>query len=200
VNQVARKMEKPTNLDWMNVKRIFRYLNGTKNHGLVFNRSNDAPIGYSDASYAQSEDRKSTSGYAFLFNGAAITWRSKKQPIVATSSMEAEFIALASATKEALWIRKLILELNEGEERMPMTIMEDNQGCIKFARDAIHNDRSKHIDVRYFFVKERVESNYIKLLYCPTNDMVADLFTKPLGPILFSRLTEMLGVKKITCH
>jgi hypothetical protein len=196
VNQVARKMEKPTANDWKNVKRIFRYLSGTRSHGLEFTKSLNQLLGYSDASYAQSIDRRSTSGYAFIWNGAAITWRSKKQSIIATSSMEAEYIALSSTVKEALWIRKLIKEFNGDQE--PVEIKEDNQACIRFAYDSNHSDRTKHIDVRYLFIKERIEKNQVKIGYCPTNDMVADVFTKPLGPILFSRFVELLGVKEIT--
>jgi hypothetical protein len=113
VNQVARKMESPTENNWKEVKRIFRYLSGTRSHGLVYVKDNSRLTGFSDASYAQLEGRRSTSGYTFIWNGAAITWRSKKQPIVATSSMEAEYIALSSAVKEALWIRKLLAEFKE---------------------------------------------------------------------------------------
>ncbi len=196
VNQVAQKVEKPTKSDWTKVKRIFRYLKGTLNFGLVYTRGESLNVsGYSDASYAMNEDRKSTSGYAYLANGAAITWRSKKQPIVTTSSMEAEFVALASATKEALWIKKLNNELMN--ENMPVEIKEDNQSCIKFSHDFIHSDRTKHIDVRYYFVREKVEEGKIKLTYCPTTEMIADIFTKALGPILFAKFVKALGLRKI---
>lgn len=196
VNQVAKNMEKPTQEDWMKVKRIFRYLKGTIDYALTYARgeSNQA-IGYSDASYAMNEDRKSTSGYVFLMNGTAITWRSKKQPIVTTSSMEAEFIALASATKEALWIRKLENELLN-ETNVPTVIMEDNQACIRFSRDYVHSDRSKHIDVRYYFIRERIERNEVKMIYCPTTEMIADALTKPLGPILFAKFASAMGLRK----
>jgi hypothetical protein len=194
VNQVARKMENPTEGDWKNVKRIFRYLSGTKDLGLTYTKDDEKIVGYSDASYASMPDRKSTSGYLFIMNNGAITWRSKRQPVVATSSMEAEYIALASAAKEALWIRKIAMELHQQEEKM--VIMEDNQACIKFARDAIHNDRTKHIDVRYFFVRDRVEKNQLQLLYCPTTEMLADMLTKPLGAILFNRFSTNIGMQR----
>jgi hypothetical protein len=195
VNQVARKMESPTENNWKEVKRIFRYLSGTRSHGLVYVKDNSRLTGFSDASYAQLEGRRSTSGYTFIWNGAAITWRSKKQPIVATSSMEAEYIALSSAVKEALWIRKLLAEFKEGNT--PIWINEDNQATIRFAYDSVNNDRTKHIDVRYMFIKDRVEREEVQLRYCPTSEMVADVMTKPLSSILFKKFTKMLGVEPV---
>lgn len=194
VNQVAQSMERPTESDWRKVKRIFRYLNGTRSHGLIYAKGGGGLIGYSDASYAQTKSRKSTSGYTFKWNGGAITWRSKRQPIVATSSMEAEYIALASAVKEALWIRKLVQEFRVSQA--PIAILEDNQACIRFSHDQNHNDRTKHIDVRYLFIKDRIELDQVKITYCPTNEMIADLMTKPLGPIQFNHLVRLLGVRK----
>jgi hypothetical protein len=107
VSQVAQKMKEPNQDDWIKVKRIMRYLKKTESAKLTYKVKGSELIGYSDASYAEEKNRKSTSGYAYLLNGAAISWRSKKQPIVALSSMEAEYIALASATKEGISLKKL---------------------------------------------------------------------------------------------
>lgn len=194
VNQVAQKVENPTQSDWIKLKRIFRYLRGTSKLALTYSRKDFKISGYSDASYAMNEDRKSTSGYAFMTNGACITWRSKKQPITTTSSMEAEFVALSSAVKEALWIRKLNIELLNDTEAVE--VFEDNQACIRFSHDFIHSDRTKHIDVRYYFVRENVEEKKIKLTYCPTTEMIADVLTKPLGSVLFVKFIQLLGLKE----
>jgi hypothetical protein len=196
VNQVAQRVENPIKSDWIKVKRIFRYLAGTLNYGLCYQRNIQSRLyGYSDASYAMNEDRKSTSGYLFIANGAAISWKSRKQPIVSTSSMEAEYIALASAAKEALWIRKLNLELKK--DNIPIEVKEDNQSCIKFAHDFIHSERTKHIDVRYYFIREKVENKELLITYCPSNEMIADTLTKALGPILFAKFVTAMGLMEL---
>jgi hypothetical protein len=109
VNTAAREMSSPTQASWMRVKRIFRYLKGTSNAKLIYYAKKDPSITcYSDSSYADEIDKKSTGGYVFIKNGAAISWSSKKQSVTAQSSTEAEYIALAEATKQALWYQKLL--------------------------------------------------------------------------------------------
>ena len=131
VGYVARQMHDPTEEDWIAVKRIFRYLQSTKNLRLKYSMQNSEILGYSDASYASnSKDRKSTSGYIFISNGP-ISWRSKKQPIVSISSVEAEEIAS---------------EINS-EISPKVILLEDNQAAIKLAKNEILSDHSKHIDV-----------------------------------------------------
>lgn len=195
VNQAARKMQEPTHNDLIAVKRILRYLAGTRNYGLLYERRKSNLLGYADASYGEQNDRKSTSGYAFVKNGAALTWSSRKQPIVALSSMEAELIALNSAAKESLWLAKLKSDL--GEVAGAILIYQDNQGTIRFAHDGTHNDRSKHIAIRYHFIREKLESGDIKIQYLPTTEMAADVLTKGLGAILYTKFRNMLGVVAI---
>jgi uncharacterized protein YlaN (UPF0358 family) len=191
VQQVARKMHSPTSQDWTKVKRIFQYLNKTKNMKLVYN-SKEGISGYSDASYApKSTERKSISGYVFMKGGGAISWRSKKQPIISLSSMEAEYIGLTSAIQEALWLRKLNEDFSNYEK---IIINEDNQSTIKLTENPINNDRSKHIDVRFHFIKERLDNKIMTLKYCPTQEMVADTFTKGLGRILFEKFNKKMGL------
>jgi hypothetical protein len=175
------------------VKRIFRYLQKTKNAKLVYHSEPKELVGYSDASYApNSEDRKSISGYLFQMNGAAISWKSKKQPIVSLSSMEAEYIAITAAIKEAKWLAKLEEELMIKPKKM--IIYEDNQSTIKTAKNEIHTDRSKHIDVRYHFVREQIQIGAIEIVYCPTGEMTADLMTKSLGTVKHAKFTKSLGL------
>jgi hypothetical protein len=193
VSQLARKMQDPSNQDWHNTKRIFRYLQGTKNMKLVYQRKKSELCGFSDASYAEDrQDRKSTSGHIFMMNGGAVSWKSNKQPIVSLSSMEAEYIALASAVKEGLWLKKFEKELLMPEKTL--TIFQDNQSTIKTASHRIHNDRSKHIDVRYHFIRECVEKKVVRVEYCPTNEMTADALTKSLGRILHERHVRSMGL------
>jgi hypothetical protein len=193
VSQLARKMQDPSYQDWHNTKRIFRYLQGTKNMKLVYQRKKSELCGFSDASYAEDrQDRKSTSGHIFMMNGGAVSWKSNKQPIVSLSSMEAEYIALANAVKEGLWLKKFEKELLMPEKTL--IIFEDNQSTIKTANHRIHNDRSKHIDVRYHFIRECVEKKVVRVEYCPTNEMTADALTKSLGRILHDRHVRNMGL------
>jgi hypothetical protein len=185
-------MKEPNQDDWIKVKRIMRYLKKTESAKLTYKVKGSELIGYSDASYAEEKDRKSTSGYAYLLNGAAISWRSKKQPIVALSSMEAEYIALASATKEGISLKKL--EKNLMIKPSKILINEDNQSTIKLTKNEIYNDRSKHIDVRYHFTRECVQRNLLEINYCPTEDMTADILTKSLGSTLHMRHAARLGL------
>jgi hypothetical protein len=193
VNQLARNMQKPRMEDWMNGKRILRYLKGTKVLKLNFLKNKSNLVGYSDASYAEDhEDRHSTSGLIFIKNGAALSWKSRKQKIVSLSSMEAEYIALTDAVKEGMWLKKFEMEFDQ--EKTILQVYEDNQSAIKTAKNRVHSDRSKHIDVRYHFVREEMEKGNLELVYCPTEFMVADILTKPLGKIAHERLRLAMGL------
>jgi hypothetical protein len=168
-------------------------LKGTKSLALVYNKQ-DSLVGYSDSSYAEEVDRKSVSGYVFKQAGAAITWRSTKQQIVAQSSMEAEYIALAEAGKEAQWIRKLQSEIFPHVKNQPTLIYEDNQSAIKLSNNPLHSNRSKHISVRYHSIRDLVKSKIVDIQYLPTAEMIADIMTKSLGKILHCRFVEGLGL------
>lgn len=194
VGYLARSMNAPTNADWINAKRVLRYLNATKNLAINY-KSKDKLIGYSDSSYAEELDRKSVGGYVFLQAGAAITWRSTKQEIIAQSSMEAEYIALAEAAKECVWIKKLHKEIFPKSADEAVIIYEDNQSAIKLAENPIHTNRSKHIDVRYHVIREYVKNNVITLQYLPTAEMIADIMTKSLGKVLHARFVAGMGLE-----
>jgi hypothetical protein len=190
VSQVSKKMKDPILEDWKNIKRIFRYLKATLHYKITYGPKQDL-IGYSDASYAaDANDRKSHSGYIFTLNGGPISWKSKKQAIVSLSSMEAEYIALTETVKEGMWLQKLQEDLKLNKEAL--IIYEDNQSCIRTASDVIRNERSKHIDVRYHFVRELVNKKEVRLEYLPTEHMPADLMTKALGKIAHYRHVNQL--------
>ena len=130
------------------MKRIFRYLRGTQKYGLLYSRSNTKCVGFSDADWGGDLDhRKSTSGYMFKLGGAAVSWRSKKQ--------EAEYIALTSAAHESLWLHQLLADLQKKKEpAKAMVIFEDNQSAISMAKNPRFHGRSKHIAIKYHFIRE----------------------------------------------
>ena len=195
VSSVAKFSSKPTKQHWIGVKRILRYLKGTSGLGLLCTRSNgDKLVGYLDSDWASDlEDRRSTSGYLFKLSGAPISWRSKKQTSVALSTAEAEYVALSSATQEAMWLRRLVAELR-CKPSGATVIHEDNQSAIMMAQNAVFHGRSKHIDIRHHFVREQVCVGTVKLVYCSSEQMVADMLTKGLTRVTFERLRELAGV------
>ena len=191
-------MSFPLNQHWTQIKRVLRYLKGTINHALIYSNgesnSNNAIVGYDDASYApNSLDRKSISGYIFMFNNGPISWRTKKQAITALSSCEAEYISLTEAAKESEWLRQLHTELHPGYNQ-PIIIFEDNQSTIKISTNNIFSNRTKHIDVRFHFIRELISNNQIKLIYCSTNDMIADALTKSLQKIKFNHFRKLMNI------
>lgn len=150
--------------------------------------------GYSDADWAgDRSDRKSTSGFVFFFGGAPVVWASRKQGCVTTSTMEAEYLALSDAAQEVIWLRRLLGELGE-QQRRPTTINEDNRSCIDFVALDRLNKRSKHIDTKYHHAKDLCTKGVIQLRYCSTSEMIADIFTKPLGPNKIKYFTKALGL------
>ncbi len=152
-------------------------------------------LGFSDADWAgDQEDRKSNTGFVFKLNGAAISWVSRKQNCVTLSSMEAEFVALTEATQEVVWLRKVLAEMGEIQTN-PTCMFEDNQSCISFVKNGRLNKRSKHIDTKKNYIKDMCDKE-IMLRYCPTEDMVADIMTKPLGCVKLHKFVEELGLRK----
>ena len=153
-------MSKPSEDHWMGVKRVLRYLKGTLNCGLKFSvRGVETELnGYSDADQAGAVDtRRSTSGYVFLFGNGTINWSSTKQPTVSKTSTSAVYIALSSATQEAVWLRGLMKDLGKQVDS-PTTIYEDNQGAIELAKNAKYHSRTEHVDICHHFVRVRVVS------------------------------------------
>ena len=145
-------------------------------------------MGYTDADWGSGEDRKSIRGYTFLLNRAAVSWNSKKQSTMALSSTEAEYIALTQAAKESIWLQGLLQDLGARRHREEMqNIMVDNQEAMALARKAEFHTQTKHIGIRYHFVQEHIEKKSITLTYCPTTDMTADIFTKALPHLTFTK-------------
>ena len=132
----------------------------------------------------------------FQIGSGTVSWSSRKQQTVAKSSTEAEYVALSSATQEAVWLRRLMKDLRRQMDA-PTTIYEDNQGAIELAKNAKFHNRTKHIDICHHFVRERVVSNEIRVIYCPTEDMTADIMTKGLAKLTFEKLRDLLAVRDI---
>lgn len=188
VSKLARYFACPTKFHLQAAKHVLRYLKGTLDHGIVYgldpdnsNNGQDLQIeGYTDSDWGQDKDnRRSTSGFVFTMNGGAISWRSKLQQVVAQSTMEAEYMALAYAARETLWLRSLIKEYFPLKiDRIPISI--DNKAAVDLANDQILTDRSKHISIRYHRIRELVKDKVVELVRIPTKEMVADICTKGL--------------------
>lgn len=201
-NLIARAMSDPRQKNWTQVKRLFRYLKGTIDYSL--NYSNDTTnidyrkiVGYSDSSFAPPTDpkRKSIGAYIFTYNGGAISWSSKRQTVVALSSCEAEYIALTEAGRESQWLVKLHQEINQTRE--PILIFEDNTSAIKVSGNNSFSDRTKHIDIRFHYIRELIEEKKVIVRHCPTDQMPADALTKGLNKIKFALFRSMMGILKI---
>jgi hypothetical protein len=184
VGALSRFMSQPTMQHWLAAKGVLRYLNGTIHTGITYGRVVAPLVGYCDADFAGDLDtRRSTTGYVFVLNGGAISWSSRRQPTVAVSTAEAEYMAAAHAIKEALWLRKLFADL-----RMPVSAIDlrsDNQAAIALLKNPIASNRSKHIDVLHHFARERVIRGEISISYCSTQQQLADCLTKPVGEAKF---------------
>ena len=193
VGVLSQHMASPNEDHWNGIKRILRYLQGSISHGLKF-EAGDVLIGYSDADWAGDlNTRRSTSGYIFKIGGATVSWCSKRQITVARSTTEAEYVALSLASQEAVWIRKLLLEIGFAVDGAT-TLYEDNNGAIDLSRNPKYHNRTKHIDISYHFTRERVTSGELNIIYCPTENMLADIMTKGLGRPKFEQFRKMLGV------
>lgn len=197
VNQISQFCESPTQQHWNAVKKILSYLQGTKHFGLRYGPSVSTPTGYSDADFAGSIDtRRSTSGFVFLLNGGAIAWSSRRQQCVSLSTTEAEYVALSEAAKESVWLRRLLLEIVP-DWNQPLPLMCDNISAIELSRSPIFHRRTKHIQVRFHFIREQQESKEIDVKYVSTDEQLADSFTKPLAKPRFLLLRESTGVVSV---
>lgn len=196
VSKIAQHMSNPTQQDWVRAKRIFRYLQGTKNIQLNYTKNGNADlIGYSDADWAGDVSRRSTGGYVFMMAGAAISWSSKLQETVALSTMEAELISNCEAAKEALYLKQLLIDLNY-EVKPTINILTDNQSTIKFIENGTINSRTKHLDIKYHFVREKYLKKLLSYNYTPSEHMIADIFTKAIGKITLQSCNDKLfGIK-----
>ena len=193
VQTVSRFNSKPGLAHWEAVKRIFRYLKGTKELWLAYGGSKRELVGFVDADGSMGEDRRAISGYAFISNGGAVSWSAKRQEIISLSTTESEYIAATYTAKEALWLRQIILQLF-GIDLTATTLFCDNQSAIALTKEHQYHARTKHIDVRFHFIRWIIEDGKLRLIYCPTKEMVADVLTKALTSTKVKFFVQELGL------
>ena len=192
--QLSQFLNKPTSQHLLAAKRVLRYLKGCPRLGIRYGRPATPPIGFSDADWAGDIDtRKSTTGHVMMLNNGAVAWRSQRQPTVALSTMESEYMALTEATKELLWLRGLLTELGYESEN-PTDLFTDNQSALALAKNPVSHARAKHIDVRHHFVRDAIQDNVVWVQYIPTEDMTADSLTKALGREKHWKCTTRMGM------
>ncbi|KAG6487976.1 hypothetical protein ZIOFF_056734 [Zingiber officinale] len=177
-----RFMHEPSKLHYAAAKRILRYLQGTRKLGIKYVKEKENKlVGYTDSDWAGSlDDRKSTSGYIFCLGSKIISWVSKKQKTVSLSSAEAEYIAVTDAACEAVWLRRILSDVEQKQEA-PTTIFCDNNSTIAMTKNPVFHARTKHIELRHHFIRDFVSDKKIQLKFINTNEQLADGFTKAVS-------------------
>lgn len=193
VGNVSRYLENPSAVHVNAVKRILRYIRATTNHGIIFKNNHNLNLHcYSDADYAGDIlTRCSTSGFVFMLGSGAISWSSQRQKCVSLSTTESEYVAACHAVKDLIWVKILLSELL-GFDIKPVLLM-DNQSAIRLIKNPEYHKRTKHIDVRYHFIRQKFIEEMFDIIYVSTNDQVADILTKPLAKEKFNHFREMMG-------
>lgn len=184
----------PREAHWTALKRVLRYLKATPNHGLLYQKSRNLQIRcYSDADHAGNQsNRRSTSGILVFLNRAPVCYRAQQQPVVSLSTTEAEYIAAAACVQELIWVKDFLEELGIATDGSPL-FRCDNQSAIKLIKNPELHQRTKHIDNRFHFIREKYENGYFNVEYVPTDDQLADLFTKSLTGQRHRSLSEGIG-------
>lgn len=197
VNNVSRFNQNPGKAHWTAVKRIFRYLKGTIDKKLVYTHKRDSNVyGYSDADFASDVDeRRSCTGFVFVLQGAAISWNSKRQPTVAISTTEAEYMALSCGTQEAIYLKQFENEFGIGNVDQPITLFCDNMSAIHLASNDVYHSRTKHIDVKHHFVRQSVSNCLIEVKSIGTDKMAADNLTKSVPNDKHNFCNKAIGLK-----
>jgi hypothetical protein len=175
-------------------KRVLCYLKGTKDLWLTFGGSKKELVGYTDADGSMAEDWWAISGYTFILHGGAVFWSCKRQEIVSLLTTESEYIAAMHATKEALWLQMLLSKLFT-PVRDPTLLFSDNQSAIALAKDQQYHACTKHIDICFHLIHWVINDSQLSLIYCPTDDMVANCLTKALPSAQVKHFATELGLR-----
>ncbi|XP_074361468.1 secreted RxLR effector protein 161-like [Apium graveolens] len=200
VGIASRFMECPTALHRNAVKRIIRYIQGTLQFGLVYTKDsgNNVLTRFADSDLAGSlDDRRSTGGMCFYLNDSLITCVSQKQRCVALSSCEVEFMVATAAACQAIWIRNVLNQITD-EEVGPVVLFVDNKSAIDLAKNPVFHGRSKHIHVRYHFIRECVEWGEIILKHVSSECQKEDILTKAMTTLKFEKMRRLLGIKNLS--
>ena len=182
VTVLSQHMSKPTAAHLNIAKHVLRYLKFTADHGIIFKASDKIHIeGFTDASWANADDRRSISGYCFSLSsgGALVSWKTKKQPIIALSSCESEYVAMTHGIQEAMFLKQLLIDLLVVCNPDQVYLHVDNMGAIDLGKNPVHHQRTKHVDIKYHFIRSKIQDGTVVLKYVPSKENVADIFTKP---------------------
>ncbi|KAL0405346.1 UNVERIFIED_CONTAM: Retrovirus-related Pol polyprotein from transposon TNT 1-94 [Sesamum latifolium] len=195
VGVISSYMQNPKKPHLEAVRRILRYVKGTLSYGIMFKKCEDCKlVGYCDADYAGDHDtRRSTTGYVFMLGFGAVSWCSKRQPTVSLSTTEAEYQAAAMAAQEITWLVQLLKELHQPVE-YGVPLYCDNLSAIRLAENPVFHARTKHVEVHYHFIREKVLQEEIKLKHVGIERKVIDLFTKGLDGNKFEIFRQQLGM------
>ena len=182
VSILSRFMQEPRDSHWNPTKRVLRYIQGTKDFGLLYTKTKNFVLGgYFDADFAGNiDDRASRSSYLMNMGSAAVSWSCKKQATVATSSAEAEYISAWEAACEIFWLRRILQDLgiSQGEAT---SLFIDSESTIKLAKNPVFHSKTKHVDTKYHHIRSLIAKDVLKPVYCPSEDQISDIFTKHLA-------------------
>ncbi|GLJ11642.1 hypothetical protein SUGI_0173490 [Cryptomeria japonica] len=195
VSYISRFMSAPKVEHWVAAKRVLRYVKGTPDFDILYNRNKDPRlVGFTDSNWAGCvDDKKSTSGYVFSLGTGAVTWTNKKQQAIALSSTEAEYRGTIKATCVAIWLCRMLLNMQMSQPG-PTPLFCDNQGVLKLAKNSVFHERTKHVELHCHFICQHVEDGSVILQYISTEDQTADILTKSLSPTKFLKFRGQLCV------
>ncbi|KAK9757157.1 hypothetical protein RND81_01G144300 [Saponaria officinalis] len=196
---LSRFMQSPSQLHHAAAKRVLRYLRGTKDLGIWYKPTEKLElVGFSYSDWGGSiDDMRSTSGYAFTLGSGVFSWQSQKQDNVAQSTTEAECIAACAAVNQAIWLRKVLKDMGK-EQFNPTRLLCDSKSAIAIAKNPFCHKRTKHFKIKYHFVRDSQREGEINLEYCPSEEQVADIFTKALPKQKFEELRNKLGMLQLS--
>ena len=197
VGKAGEACKNPNEKDVIAVKRILRYLNGTRDMGILYQSTKSLDlVAFSDADFANGNDRVSRTGGILMLSSAPVAWLSKKQKFVTVSTVEAEYVAANLVASETIGLKNLLMEWNLGRIPIPRIFM-DNSGAIRVAQNKVGNSRTKHLDVKYRFIQDREKRKDIEINYVPTEEMKADGLTKGLTGSKFRTSLDQMGLRKL---
>jgi hypothetical protein len=199
VGQVAQFSHNPKQAHWTAVQRVLAYLKGTSKCGITYGETSHPHVltAFSDSDYAgDSDTRRSTTGYLLTYNGGPVAWGSRRQSCVSLSTTEAEYIAMCEAAKDIVWTRRLLSGIG-CDQKQPTELFCDNQGALKLVSNPEFHRRTKHIDVRYHYVREQQMDGSIVVSHVGTKEQLADLLTKALAGPAFQDLRRKISVHPI---
>ena len=199
VGIVSRYQSDPGEEHWIAVKHILKYLRRTRDYMLVYSSGSMKTIGYTDSYFQGDVDsRKSTSRYVFTLNGGAICWKSVKQTCVADSTTEAKYVAASEAAKEAVWLKKFLMDLHviPSADQL-ITLYCDNSGAVAQSKEPRYHKKQKHIERKYHLIRDIIERGVIVVTKIASEENLADPFTKTLHVRVFEKHVDYMGVKSL---